>query len=75
MPVSTFENHCLGGELTFGDPFLDSGVVHTRFIGEGWRFGPSQFMFADRLSGIKSGNTPHSVLLFFFFIDFKTLKK
>ena len=25
--VSTFENHCLAGELTFGDPFQDSGVV------------------------------------------------
>ena len=23
----TFENHCLEGKLTFGDPFLDSGVV------------------------------------------------
>ena len=27
MPVFTFENHCLEGKLTFGDPFLDSGVV------------------------------------------------
>ena len=25
--VSTFENHCLAGESTFGDPFQDSGVV------------------------------------------------
>ena len=23
---STLENHCLLGELTFGDPFQDSGV-------------------------------------------------
>jgi hypothetical protein len=23
----TFENHCLEDELTFGDPFQDSGVV------------------------------------------------
>ena len=27
MPVSTFENHRLEGKSTFGDPFLDSGVV------------------------------------------------
>ena len=27
MPVSTIENHCLEEKLTFGDPFLDSGVV------------------------------------------------
>ena len=27
MAVLTFENHCLEGKLTFGDPFLDSGVV------------------------------------------------
>ncbi|KAJ1490539.1 hypothetical protein T484DRAFT_1776896 [Baffinella frigidus] len=33
------------------------------FIGEGWRFGPNQFMFADRVSGIASGNTPHSVAM------------
>ena len=25
--VSTFENHCLARELTFGDPFQDSGVA------------------------------------------------
>ena len=25
--VSTFENHCLAGELTFADPFQDSGVM------------------------------------------------
>jgi len=25
--VSTLENHCLAGELNFGDPFQDSGVV------------------------------------------------
>ena len=25
--VSTFENHCLEGKFTFGDAFLDSGVV------------------------------------------------
>ena len=25
--LSTFENSCLGGEMTFGDPFEDSGVV------------------------------------------------
>ena len=25
--VGTFENHCLEGKLTFGDPFFDSGVV------------------------------------------------
>ena len=29
MPVSTFETHCLEGKLTFGDPFVDSGVVHS----------------------------------------------
>ena len=27
MPVSTLENHCLEGNLTFGDPFLDSSVA------------------------------------------------
>ena len=27
MPVSTFENLCLEGKLTFGDPFLDSGMA------------------------------------------------
>ena len=26
VAISTFENHCLVGELTFGDPFQDSGV-------------------------------------------------
>jgi len=25
--ISTFENHCLVGELSFGDPFQESGVV------------------------------------------------
>jgi len=25
--LSTFENSCLEGEMTFGDPFEDSGVV------------------------------------------------
>ena len=25
--VSTFENYCLEGKLTFGDPFLDSGMA------------------------------------------------
>ena len=25
--MSTFENHCLAGQLTFGDPFEVSGVV------------------------------------------------
>ena len=25
--LSTFENHCLAEELSFGDPFEDSGVV------------------------------------------------
>ena len=28
--VSTFEIHCLEGKLTFGDPFLDSGVARAR---------------------------------------------
>ena len=26
----TFENHCLEGRLTFGDPFQDSGVVWSK---------------------------------------------
>jgi len=26
VPISTSENHCLEGRLTFGDPFLDSDV-------------------------------------------------
>ena len=28
--MSTFKNHCIEGKLTFGDPFLDSGVVGIR---------------------------------------------
>ena len=27
LALSTFETHCLEGKFTFGDPFLDSGVV------------------------------------------------
>ena len=27
LALSTFEDHCLEGKLTFGDPLLDSGVV------------------------------------------------
>ena len=27
LALSTFRNHCLEGNLTFGDPFLDSGVA------------------------------------------------
>ena len=36
MPVSTFENHCREGKLTFDDPFLDSGVV--------WDMGSTVFL-------------------------------
>ena len=30
LAVSTFENHCLEGKLTFGDPFFDSGTAAER---------------------------------------------
>jgi len=30
VAVSTFENHCLKGKLTFGDPFQESGVEGDR---------------------------------------------
>ena len=32
MPVSTLEIQCLEGKLTFGDPFLDSGVVRAEGV-------------------------------------------
>ena len=35
--VSTFENHCLEGKLTFGDPFEDSGVTGG-LVGAWFRF-------------------------------------
>ena len=44
QPVAllTFKNHCLDGKLTFGDPFLDSGVVglHVQYM----RFLPFEAM-------------------------------
>ena len=35
VPVSAFENHCLEGKLTFGDPFLVSDVVAEDTLEEG----------------------------------------
>ena len=39
VAISTFENHRLAGELTFGDSFQDSGVVprHVRVRSSGLR--------------------------------------
>ena len=31
MALSTFENHCVEGKLTFDDPFLDAGVQNPPF--------------------------------------------
>ena len=33
--VPTFENNCLEGEMTFGDPFEDSGVVRIVHVSRG----------------------------------------
>ena len=62
--LSTFENHCLAGELTFGDPLQDSGVVRRPTVGwelawwDGLKFRDGEWL--DRSRYTVEGFVPHT---------------
>jgi len=69
LAISTFENHCLEGKLTFGDHFLDSGLAnaHVRFMWD-WRFISHKVL----LKPFCKSQFPHkSVNLFFILVIVK----
>jgi hypothetical protein len=52
-----------GSALARQDARLTGRCDPSGFIGEGWRFGPNQYLFAERLAGVPAGNSAHSVAL------------
>ena len=66
VPVSTFENHCLEGKLTFGDPCLDSVVAGISLqcivVAPG---GPVPYLRGSRVRGaaLTLEGCPHTCIL------------